>query len=417
MICVESWVNRWEHLLSQPLLLACSGGVDSMVLLFLLKQGNFQVEIAHVNYHLRGEASELDERLVREQADKYGFSIHVKSVRLKDKLQNGGNLQAKARKERFDFFKEISADKPIKLVLGHHADDQLETFWLMLTRGAGMQGLSGMQEESETIIRPLLPYSKNEIYAFARANHLIWREDESNQQLAYQRNRWRNAFFPVLDARMSSWREAVFILQKQFQNEQIEREKRLKPFHQKLVKNTFLSDSEVLNWQLEDILMLFNWLDFPLRKADEWENFIQGEKGKQLHSEMGILTREKGGISYWKREEAIVPYLKIQEVNQLPNRFTKDEIFLDRSKIQGQLTIRKWQEGDRIFSIGIQGSKKVSSVLKELQVHFPKKQQTWVVCDEKHIHWVVGMQVGRKAIAQSDSKQIIKLNIEEKHNK
>lgn len=414
MIEWSTWMRRWEHLREQPLLLGCSGGVDSMVLLHLLHQGGFHVTVAHVNYHLRGDASNLDEALVRSQAAALGFPCRVKSVFLKEHLEEGGNLQAKAREVRFAFFRECCEEKPMTVVLGHHGDDQLETFWLMLSRGAGMHGLSGMREESESVIRPLLPFSKADIYAFARNAGIVWREDASNQSTDYQRNRWRNVYFPLLDSQLPSWRGSVAVLQRYFQRELSTREQRLLPWLEVWKAETFLTDDDLLAFDEEDLRMLFRWLDLPLRWVAVWSSFLAGEKGKQLVAEAGILTRERSGVSFWDRTLQPIPEWVVEDVDFLPTVFSHDEVYLDADKLRGNLRLERWKTGDRIFPIGMQGSKLISAVLKERHVHFPTKQNTWVLRDDYYIHWIVGRQIGRMARPDSRSKNVWKIALVEK---
>ncbi len=180
----------------ERLLLGISGGLDSTVLLDLLgrlkKEYRFHLVLAHVNYHLRGKDSNLDQALVAKLAASFNLPLEIFSVKLKSKSA----IQNRARQIRFHFFEKISKKHRCKkIVLAHHAHDQVETFFMRLLRGAGLQGLAAMEKErifglgsKLKVVRPLLEFSKKELAIYAKKEKLKWREDPSNQKTNYLRN-------------------------------------------------------------------------------------------------------------------------------------------------------------------------------------------------------------------------------------
>ncbi|MES2799081.1 MAG: tRNA lysidine(34) synthetase TilS [Bacteroidota bacterium] len=181
------------------LIVACSGGVDSMVLLHCLLQLNQKVKVAHVNYQLRGEDSELDAQLIKDFCLKHAIEFHEKTINLGVYLEkNGGNLQQEARKIRYNFFQELLSSPNDKIVLAHHLDDQIEHFFLNLGRGANINGLGGMKILDGYLFRPLLETSRQEILKYAKENNVEWREDVSNSKNDYARNKLRNVFIPEM---------------------------------------------------------------------------------------------------------------------------------------------------------------------------------------------------------------------------
>jgi tRNA(Ile)-lysidine synthase len=223
---------------------ACSGGVDSMVLLSVLHQLGKTIHVLHVNYQLRGEASDLDQQVIEDYCNQHFIPYSIHSVELSKELENGGNLQDLARNVRYTFFKEKALEIHSKIVLAHHADDQLELFLLNIARKSGVMGLSCMLPEYGRIIRPLLPFSKQEILEFAKKEGIVWREDASNQSNKYRRNSIRNVFLPEIEAQLPEFRESCLYLIEQFQKNQLEVEQKIKIVTHKIQQENLLLYTE-----------------------------------------------------------------------------------------------------------------------------------------------------------------------------
>ncbi len=184
---------------SKKFLLAVSGGADSMVLASLFKICDLKFEIAHVNYHFRGEDSNLDQKIVENFCIKYDIKFHLRDVSEDEKLKMK-SLQNWAREVRYDFFFNLLEKENLDfIVTAHHMNDELETFIINLSRGSGIKGLCGIPQNENRILRPLLKFSKSEIYAFAEKNKIDFREDKSNQKDDYLRNRIRNQIVPKME--------------------------------------------------------------------------------------------------------------------------------------------------------------------------------------------------------------------------
>jgi len=180
-------------------LLAVSGGVDSMVLADMFQVLGFRFEVAHINYHLRNEDSELDQKLVSDFCEKYQIPFHLYEVSENDEKPEN-SIQNWARELRYRFFREIQQKENLDfLVTAHHLNDQLETFIINLSKASGIRGLSGIPKNENRIIRPLLDFSKDEIYDFAKQNQIEFREDKSNQKTDYLRNKIRHNIVPELE--------------------------------------------------------------------------------------------------------------------------------------------------------------------------------------------------------------------------
>lgn len=194
-----------EDIFSKKFLLAVSGGADSMVLSHLYRflesaqnDKGLEFQVAHVNYHFRGEDSNLDQKLVEKFCSENHIKFHLKDISDEEKLKMK-SLQNWAREIRYDFFFRILEEENLDyIVTAHHLNDELETFIINLSRGSGIKGLSGIPKNENRILRPLLKFSKQEIYDFAKENNIDYREDKSNEKDDYLRNKIRNQLTPKI---------------------------------------------------------------------------------------------------------------------------------------------------------------------------------------------------------------------------
>ena len=189
--------NLWTK--ENRLLIAVSGGVDSMVLLrLLLNVNHWYFEVAHVNYGLRGADSDKDEFLVKSFCEQHNIRFHLMKVSESDWSEKG-SIQMVAREKRYEWFHRLLGDQKLDYVVtAHHADDNLETSLYNFTKGTGIAGLRGMLEKVGTLIRPLLSFQKEELLSYATSQNLKWREDSTNQKSDYARNKIRNSIGAVL---------------------------------------------------------------------------------------------------------------------------------------------------------------------------------------------------------------------------
>ena len=378
---------------------ACSGGVDSMVLLHVLHKNGYVVSALHVNYQLRGLDSENDQKLIETTCKKYGIPFHIKRTDLHKQLEEkGGNLQEEARKERYAFFENFTKTADSKIVFGHHADDQVETFFLNLARGAGIMGLAGMLEVNQSNLRPLLPFFKAEIHAYAKENGVVWREDVSNESNKYQRNKLRNVFLPAVKEVIPDVSESVLLLVRVFQESQLELERIVKPIYHEIERNSTLSLKDFNLLSKEEILELLRQLGIPLRMFSEVLKIQHSEKGHRLNLSNNLYTCiiREADYFYFQRSNANAqkPILNKEKVDFLPKKFTKDALFINPIAVEGELKLRKWEIGDRMRPIGAGGSKLISDILSDANVPNHLRKDQFVVHDDRQIFWCVGFAIG-----------------------
>lgn len=396
--------------------IAVSGGVDSMLLMELMFQEKLPIHVLHVNYHLRGIASEEDELLVRNYCKSNNIPITVESIYLKEKLvTNGGNLQNEARKVRYDFFhKKLNETQNSMLVLAHHFNDQLETFFLQLFRKSGIAGLSGMKSVNNKLLRPLLNFEKEEVYELANERKISWREDKSNAKNDYNRNRLRNEIIPFLSAEIPSLENSILFLQAKFQENLFETNQKINSIYIEIEK---LNHLKIATWnQLQSIekIELLKKLAIPTYLFDAFNKLARAQKGAKIQWNTNLIQklviRENDYFHFiTDKMEFKLPKIKIEKISDLPSTFSKSTIFLDASKIIGEIALRKWQIGDRIYPIGLEGSKLISDVITDAKIPNHLRENQLVLIDEIKILACLNLSIDRRAIASKTSQSMLKI--------
>ena len=408
----EHALSLWRKLRKNQLFLACSGGVDSIVLLHLFHSLKLNINVIHVNYQLRGEASNQDAAFVKSVCDQFQIPCEIRRVDLKKALENGGNLQDEARKVRYKWFNEIlDTDPNNRIALAHHSDDQIETFFINLARKSGVLGLACMKTEHNGIVRPLLDFSKAEILKYAQVNSLQWKEDQSNKSNAYTRNRLRNEFIPFMNDQLPNVSSSVSLLIKRFQATQTDLEQSVFPIVESIRSSNSLSIETYENLSEWERVELLRQLNISASYAKRILNLE--ERGKQLElndSAYDFIVRDEHQYTFLN-SGTFSPELIIEEMSSLPEKFNKDVAYLDASKIQGDLVLRKWEIGDRISPIGMKGSQLVSDIIKDAKITADTKRNQLVVHDDKTILWCVGLKISRKALPNEQTKKIIRCSV------
>jgi tRNA(Ile)-lysidine synthase len=397
---------NWSHLKSNLISVACSGGLDSIVLTFVLHKLSFKVDVIHVNYQLRGEDSELDAQFVEQFCMDNSIPFDKRIIDLKLQLKDGGNLQELARNVRYDWFHEIISAKS-KVALAHHLDDQVETFFLNLSRKSGVMGLACMPYENDGIVRPLLDFSKEDLKEYAEANVIEWREDVSNSDSKYRRNKLRNEILPDLTEALPSLNSSVIELVKQFQRKQKELEEEVRDLILSTIsESSILLDNLNLMAELQYI-EFFHQLGQPasiaqeIKRLNQKGTFVNFVASTKTQFDKAVFDGDR--LSFVVNSETPLPELIIEKVKELPTAFSKDEVYLDESKIVGKLHFRKWKTGDRMSPIGMNGTRLISDIISDAKINSHLKANLVLLCDDKHIHWCAGLCVGKFAVASSSS--------------
>ena len=428
----QSHINEnLPFLKKKKLLLATSGGIDSMVLLHLCHKLELDIRVAHCNFQLRGDESDEDEDFVKSQADKLQIPIFIKkfdtkSFAEKEKL----SIQVVARNLRYDWFNTLLINNDYDYILtAHHLDDSLETFLINFTRGSGLDGFTGIPQQNGTIIRPLLPFSRNEIEVFAKENNVEWREDSSNASDNYLRNKLRHDVIPIL-------KELNPSLLHSFENtiSNLQQAKSLVEDASQIVYRKVVTD---INFQKRINLMeliqmpnypayLYQWLEpFGFSDWDSINDLVVVQSGKQVFSETHVLLKDRNELILFPKQNEIEPSNFLISKNQREIKFplnisfcnvddisleATNCIFVDEGKLQFPLVIRKWQEGDWFYPLGMNGKKKLSKFFKDEKFSLLDKSTTWLLCSENQIVWVIGKRQDERFKVTEETTKILKIN-------
>ena len=396
------------------LLIGVSGGLDSILLVHACLAHHLRPTLLHINYQLRGDESEADEQFVRQLAEKHRLKLQIERCPNEITVGKGINLQQAARDFRRTFFDEWIAQSPNhKVVLAHHADDQVETFFLQLARGAGLKGLGGMYENRDGYLRPFLRFSKQTLAEIAVSEKITWREDASNQSLKYNRNKWRNVFIPIMEQENTTIKESVLLLQVVFRENYQTLQATFRASHQAVFDKEQVLIEQWNDFSTDEKHVLCNELAWPSWVVVRMDELVSLQKSASFTVGETTIYRTKSAIT-WKKNE-VIPSLKsivIAKVETLPEHFDKVSVYLDERKVVGQLVLRKVSETDRIAPIGMKGTQLVTKVLKDAGFSMQERTDFFVVADEVKVVWIPGLKVSRTCVAYLACKQILKITLQ-----
>ncbi|NNE77243.1 MAG: tRNA lysidine(34) synthetase TilS, partial [Pricia sp.] len=311
--------NHFPNLLEERFLIACSGGIDSMVLVDLCARANLHFALAHCNFRLRGSESDGDEKLVRETAQKEDIRFYVTHFDTIGYMnEKKVSLQVATRELRYAWFAEIMHENGIdNLITGHHADDNLETFLINLSRGTGIDGLTGIPEKTETISRPLLRFSRNDILQYAKSENIQWREDSTNAETKYVRNNIRHRIVPLLKELNSN-----FLTNFQNTQDYLGQTAKIADNHIEQVRNTYFKNegdrTRISVLGLSQLKPLKGYLyglfkSYGFTEWDDVENLLTAMSGKEVFSETHRLIKDRDNLLLVKRNHTDENQYEIKE--------------------------------------------------------------------------------------------------------
>lgn len=420
--------TNFSFLIGKKLLIACSGGLDSVVLTHLIKQLNFEIALAHCNFSLRGKESDGDEMFVIGLAKNLEIPVFAETFDTKKFAEEHKiSTQMAARDLRYNWFAEILKDfKFDYLLTAHHLDDDLETFFINLSRGTGLNGLIGIPKVNNKIIRPLLNFSREEILKYAKANNLKWREDSSNKKTDYLRNKLRWEVLP-------KFKETNESLLKNFQKTQqnLQASQNLIEDYMSLVYKLVVSegvDSYKINIQKIIELpntnaLLYELLNgFGFTEWDDVSNLLDSQTGKQVFSKTHILLKnreelvltdiisEKINEEFLISEDGINSPINLKiESSKYIGETEKNLIYVASEKLNFPLKLRKWSSGDNFQPFGMEGKKKLSKFFKDEKISMTEKSKIWLLLSDEKIVWIIGHRMDDRFKVIENTKRILKI--------
>lgn len=419
------------------ILLGVSGGIDSMVMLYLFQKAGFKIAVAHCNFGLRGDESNADEQFVKHYCLINGLACH--SIRFDTKgyaSENKLSTQVAARELRYAYFEEVCSEhKYNRIAIAHNLNDVAETVLLNLTRGTGVKGLAGIKALNGSVIRPLLFATRVEIEAFAGRHNINFREDSTNSKVKYKRNFIRHRIIPELRTLNPSvdrtiadtanhLQEALWLVEEQLE--------RIRRSVVSLRNGDVLFSIESLKKERASRFFLVEELNpfgFSPSMASAVVNLLDAEPGKQMESASHIIYRD--------RDFLILTPVKVKDVDTAlidanttviskpiklnVEKLSNDEhlnvnrdpdvALLDTDKLTFPLTLRPWQPGDKFIPFGMTGFKKISDFLIDIKVPKHIKNNIYVLVSGSDIVWVVGYRIDNRYRIGEMTQCLLKLTL------
>lgn len=423
----------------QKLLVAVSGGVDSMVLLHILSSISKNVSVAHCNFNLRADDSMGDQLLVENFCKKNTIPCFVKQFNVGDyKKKNKVSTQVAARDLRYQWFNQLRETEGFDLIaVAHNANDQVETFLLNSCRGTGITGLGAMLPKNEFLIRPLLKVNKADIYRYASENSIPFREDSSNASNVYARNRIRNNVIPSLCKINPAVIENISNTIEQIHAIDTILNKQIQVFLTKNIRyqgDKILIDNSLFASSPEGKFLLFEFLAqyaFNRKQVEDVFSALQSsQNGQVFESESFELYCAKTEIILQKRKQpsdqdttsyaistnqCIVKkpiYLELQIIiNENYQIVISSQLAqLDADLVKFPLILRKWKMGDTFSPLGIKTKQKLSDYFINKKFTKDEKKASWLLCNnDGEIIWLVGHQINEHFKITSNTKSILKI--------
>ena len=427
--------DKLSFLLEGRILIAISGGVDSVVLTHFCHMLKIDFALAHCNFNLRGEESDSDETFVYELAKELELEVFIESFDTENYAKlNKLSVQMAARDLRYMWFNEMAEQLKFDYILtAHHADDDLETFLINLSRGTGLDGLTGIPEINDNIVRPLLPFSRDEIMRYAQSNKLKWREDSSNESTKYLRNKLRLEVIPKLKDTnyqfLQNFKQTLDFLENSRTiiddkidevSEDVITEVLENQVHYNIQKIKDLSNPKAYLYELFKEYGFTEWNDI--------EDLLDAQSGKYIISKTHRLLKDRTVLILSEKDSDDQELILIKEnLQQLdtpvgrlsfeePEAITKDDstsIHVDKDLLKFPLILRKRQEGDYFYPFGLEGKKKLSKFFKDEKLSLLAKENTWLLCSEKDIIWVVNHRLDNRFKVTPRTKNILKISVKE----
>ncbi|MCR5193091.1 MAG: tRNA lysidine(34) synthetase TilS [Bacteroidales bacterium] len=428
-----------EHLYAQgqQVLLAVSGGRDSVTLVDLVSRCGIPFGIAHCNFHLRPGDCDRDESFVRQLASRHGVKCYVVQFDTERyAADNKLSIEDAARRQRYEFFEKVRKEENYDLVAtAHHRDDSIETFFINLMRGTGIAGLHGILPRNGCIIRPLLSFSRAEIDEYVGRQGLDYVDDYTNDETIYLRNRVRLQLLPlfrqlspsfdsVMDENLRCLRETEEIFSKAVdvvENEVVSRKDDMV-----YVDIDALRRFSPIRTYLFEILRPFG---FSSSVVDDIIHSLNGISGKQFFSSTHRIVKDRASlvitplVSDLSDDSIILSEEYVEKCEVVDLRFSvannepttkilldSDSAWFDMEKLHFPLTLRHWRHGDRIEPFGMTGSRKVSDIFSDKKLSLVEKERVWLLCDNRgEVLWIVGIRASRHASVTDSTKRILKV--------
>ena len=424
---------------NDKILLAVSGGIDSMVMLDIFHNlyPTEQLAIAHCNFSLRGKDSIKDMEEVIERAAHYNIKLHhIIFDTNKEIIERGITLQETARELRYEWFGQLSEEFGYtKIATAHNKNDNVETFFVNCVRGTGIRGLTGIPISNGLVVRPVLSLTRSDIEQYANRNNVCFRNDKSNSTTKYLRNYIRHEIIPVLKEKSPNFVSVM--------NSNIEKVRQSVEFinyfvnelsDKYLIKNKdciSLEISKINNYPMGEYLLfeILSKFGFTRSASDSiLKSYTNNLSGREFYSKTNKAYLNRGVLEIFTQNDIdienniIIPKedgdynigtktLSLRIVEYTPDidlKTPKNIAIFDYEKLDDEITIRKWQNGDWFIPFGMSNRKQLSDLFIDSKVSISQKKQIPLMCSGDDIVWVVGLRFdNRYKVSEQTTKILI----------
>jgi tRNA(Ile)-lysidine synthase len=452
MLTLETFIKNWEKkfpalpLKKSTFIIAVSGGVDSIVLAYLMHKVGACISMAHANFQLRGEESTRDENFVKAFAEKHSIPLALNKFETDAYAQTYKmGIQEAAREMRYAWFSTLLSDQDNAkkvLLTAHHADDQVETVFMQFARGTGLHGLTGIPERREdalSIARPLLHFSKDEIIEFAKTNGLDFVEDSSNSKDEYTRNLFRHKILPTIQEVIPNMTQNVLDTIQRLKESETIVETTVADFWKKGLRvQKGILTIPVKHWKKVNHSFTYTWgliknYGFKPQQISEVHKLLVANNGAYIatpshrfikfnesiqiidnntdkehiviHVADGDLQVNEG-VLHFEMNAA----LKLVDIKKEPNY-----AYLDADKLEWPLLFRTWQPTDYFYPLGLRKKKKLNHFLGSLKLSPAAKQNTAVLTMGDKLLWVVGQRIDDRFKITDQTKNVLVITWTGKH--
>lgn len=400
-------------------LVALSGGADSVALLRVLDALGYQCECAHCNFHLRGEESNRDETFVQQLCQKFDIPLHVTHFDTTDYARTHRiSIEMAARELRYQWFETLRQSIGAKVIaVAHHRDDSVETFLLNLIRGTGINGLKGIAPKNGYVVRPLLQESRENILDYLQHLNQEYVTDSTNLQDEYMRNKIRLNLLPLMKELNPSVSESIAATAERLADAALIYNKEREMAIQRVMKGERVISILALLDETAPSSLLFELLHpygFNSSQIKDIYQSLFGQSGRRFHSSQWEVLRD--------RDSLILHSFNGEEINHIPPTLTYETVditpdfiiprdkhiaCLDADKVTLPLTVRKWQAGDKFTPLGMKGKKNVSDYLTDRKFTLFQKEHQYVACQGDKIVWLIGERIDNAYRIDADSKRAL----------
>jgi len=418
------------------ILAAVSGGIDSMVMLDLYLRSGIKLAIAHCNFSLRAEESDGDEELVKSVARLHNLQFHTIRFNTSEyAISNRLSIQMAARELRYRWFEEIRQNNGYESVaVAHNMNDNAETFFINLLRGTGINGLTGMKPKNGYIIRPLLFASREEIAAYAMEYKIPFREDSSNAQVKYTRNKIRHKIFPILREINADALEAITSTMEKLSGTAAIAAGKISEIHSGIFsekEGEIYVDIHKLKTVIKDktlIFELFRQYNLTPAQCGELNELLVASSGKMLYTNSHRIIKDRAQLIITSHKQTDHSGLCFQNLNEMTDSgsFSEARIedignvivnsdrysaFLDADLVTFPLNYRQWKSGDRFAPFGMNGMKKVSDFLVDSKIPLSDKEKVFVLQTGDEIIWLTGYRIDNRFRITDKTKRVLVISL------